>query len=240
MKDFRKLGIAAIMFMAAATTASAEDDKVEGSISADIVSQYIWRGQDCGHVSFQPSLGIEYKGLSLSAWGSIGISEPDDTREFDITLAYTIGGFNIGITDYWFDSDSDGNEYSYFKYCNGHGNHVFEFNVGYDFGPVALQWFTNFAGSDGTTDKGDRAYSSYFEISAPFTLGGLDWGAAVGISPFETTTYGNGGFAVINASLTACKDIKITDTFSIPVFAQIATNPNQKAAHFVFGFTLQP
>ena len=40
-------------------------DKVEASVGADLVSGYIWRGQDLGGVSIQPSLGISYKGLSL-------------------------------------------------------------------------------------------------------------------------------------------------------------------------------
>lgn len=48
-------------------------DKVEASVGADLVSGYIWRGQDLGGVSIQPSLGISYKGLSLGAWGSVGL-----------------------------------------------------------------------------------------------------------------------------------------------------------------------
>lgn len=232
------LKIAAITVMAMMCSSVSAEDKVEGSVSADVVSQYIWRGQDCGDVSFQPSLGIEYKGLSLSAWGSIGLSEPTDTREFDITLAYTIGGFNVGITDYWFNNGDYADKY--FLYDAHKTAHVFEFNVGYDFGPVAVQWYTNFAGKDGTNKDGDRAYSSYVELSAPFTLGGLDWSAAVGASPFTTTSYGNNGFEIVNVSLTASKDINITPTFSVPVFAGIATNPNQQSAHLVFGFTLRP
>lgn len=48
-------------------------DKVEASVGADLVSGYIWRGQDLGGVSIQPSLGISYKGLSLGAWGSVRV-----------------------------------------------------------------------------------------------------------------------------------------------------------------------
>ena len=55
-----------MMGLVAGATAHAEDG-VETTIAADVVSQYIWRGQDLGNVSLQPTLGIEYKGLSLSA-----------------------------------------------------------------------------------------------------------------------------------------------------------------------------
>ena len=89
----------------ALTTAAQEtqepEDKLEATVATDIVSQYIWRGQDLGHVSFQPTLGIAYKGLSLTAWGSVGLTDSHDTKEIDLTLAYNIGGLNIGVTDYW-------------------------------------------------------------------------------------------------------------------------------------------
>ncbi len=48
------------------------------------------------------------------------------------------------------------------------------------------------------------------------------------------------GFAVTNVSLKATKDIKITKSFSVPVFAQIAANPSSEKAYLVVGFTLQP
>ena len=69
-------------------------DKVEASVGADLVSGYIWRGQDLGGVSIQPTLSVSYKGFSLSAWGTAGI-EKEDTKEIDLTLGYATGGFSI-------------------------------------------------------------------------------------------------------------------------------------------------
>ena len=68
---------------------------IEATIKADVVTNYLWRGQKLGEVSIQPTLGLGYKGLSLSAWGSYGISNSDDTKELDLTLSYTTGGFNV-------------------------------------------------------------------------------------------------------------------------------------------------
>jgi hypothetical protein len=214
-------------------------DKLETSVGADFVSRYIWRGQDLGGVSLQPALGLGYKGLSLSAWGSAGVADPADTKEFDLTLSYTIGGFNIGVTDYWFNAGLDPQN-RYFMYRSDCTNHVFEANIGYDFGFAAIQWYTNFAGNDGLNPSGRRAYSSYLELSAPFTLGGADWSAAVGAVPFATDFYGVEQFALVNLSVKASKEISVTDSFSIPVFAQVAANPSIREAFFVFGFTLQP
>ena len=228
------------MMMAAGLSATAQDE-IETTIAADVVNQYIWRGQDLGDVSLQPTLGISYKGLSLTAWGSVGLTDPMDTKEFDLTLAYSTGGLNIGITDYWFDAGLDP-QGRYFKY-DAHGtNHVFEANIGYDFGVASVQWYTNFAGNDGLNKDGKRAYSSYAEVTVPFKLSAIDWTATVGAVPFATSFYNEwtSGFAVTNLSLKATKDIKVTDSFSIPVFAQVAANPCTQKAYLVFGLTLQP
>ena len=234
----KKILIITAILSAAAVTAKAQDT-LETTIGTDVVSQYVWRGQDLGGVSVQPTLGLAYKGLSLSAWGSAGLSNPADTREFDLTLAYTVGGFNIGVTDYWFNAGLDPLN-RYFAYAADCTNHVFEANVGYDFGFASLQWYTNFAGNDGLTPAEKRAYSSYVEVSVPFVLGGVDWTATAGAVPFATDFYGVEGFGVVNVALTASKDIRITDSFSIPAFAQVAANPYSRNAFFVFGITLQP
>ncbi len=234
MKKVRGLALAALAF--AAMPAMAQDN-VETTIAADVVSQYIWRGQDLGDVSLQPTLGVAYKGFSLSAWGSVGLSDNEDTKEFDLTLAYETGGFHIGVTDYWFNSPND----RYFAYAAHETSHVFEANIGYDFGPVALNWYTNFAGNDGVTEDGDRAYSSYVEAAVPFKLCGVDWEATVGAVPYSTSFYADAtGFAVTNVGLKATKDLKITPSFTVPLFAAVSANPSTEKAYLVFGFTLQP
>ena len=230
----KKIVLMALMF-ATGMSATAQDE-VETTVAADVVSTYVWRGMECGSAAIQPTLGISYKGLSLSAWGSYGLVDTNDAKEFDLTLAYSTGGFNIGITDYWFNTPEE----RYFLYDANKTSHIFEANIGYDFGPAAIQWFTNFAGNDGYNKDGKRAYSSYVELSAPFKLASVDWSAAVGAVPYATDFYGVDGFAVTNVSLKATKDIKVTDSFSIPVFAQVAANPSTEKAYLVFGFTLQP
>ena len=221
------------------TTLAQNEEKVETIISGDIVSSYIWRGQDLGSAAIQPTLGVGYKGLSLTAWGSYGLVNSDDVKELDLTLAYSFGRLNIGVTDYWFDAGLDPDN-RYFKY-DAHGtNHLFEANIGYDFGIASLQWFTNFAGNDGVNNDGKRAYSSYVEAAVPFKLSSIEWTATAGAVPFATTFYGTSGFAVTNLSLRATKEIKVTDTFSIPIFGQVTANPCSQKAYLVLGFTLQP
>lgn len=218
------------IFLCVAGMATAEaQDKLQASLGADLVSQYIWRGQDLGDASLQPSLGIGWQGLSLSAWGSVGITDPQDTKELDLTLGYAYEGFNVGVTDYWFSNGS------YFKYKAHQTTHVWEANLGYDFGFLNVQWYTNFAGDDGVNKDGKRAYSSYLELSAPFRLATLDWTATLGTVPYATTLYGANGFCVTNVSLRATKDFVIKERYHLPLFVGLTANPRSEKLYLLFG-----
>ena len=213
------------------TTASAQDT-VSATLGADVVNQYIWRGLDLGNTSLQPTLGVEWKGLSLSGWGSVGITNATDDKELDLTLSYTFKGLTVGVTDYWCSKGS------YFQYKDGSTTHIFEAGIGYDFGFLSASWYTNFAGDDGTNANGKRAYSSYFELTAPFTLGGLDWEGTIGAVPWETSSYGANGFCVTNVSLKATKDFAVNDKLHLPVFAGLTANPRSEKMYLIFGLSL--
>ena len=237
MKIIKVLTFAAVA-MVSFSAANAQD-KVEGSVSADVVSRYVWRGQALGDAAVQPSASLSYKGLSLSAWGSYGFLNTEDTKEFDLTLSYTIGGFNVGVTDYWFSYYGADNKY--FEYRARDTSHVWEANVGYDFGPLAIQWYTNIAGADGINKSGKRAYSSYVQLSAPFSLATCDWTATIGAVPYATNFYSDvNGFAVTNVALRATKAIPVCKKWSLPLFMEGSCNPSTKKGYLVVGFTVAP
>ena len=237
MRIIKVLTLAAVA-MVSFSAANAQD-KVEGSVSADVVSRYVWRGQALGDAAVQPSASLSYKGLSLSAWGSYGFLNTEDTKEFDLTLSYTVGGFNVGVTDYWFSYYGADNKY--FEYRAHDTSHVWEANVGYDFGPLAIQWYTNIAGADGINKSGKRAYSSYVQLSAPFSLATCDWTATIGAVPYATSFYSDvNGFAVTNVALRATKAIPVCKKWSLPLFMEGSCNPSTKKGYLVVGFTVAP
>lgn len=237
MRIIKVLTLAAVAMMS--FSAANAQDKVEGSVSADVVSRYVWRGQVLGDAAVQPSASLSYKGLSLSAWGSYGFLNTEDTKEFDLTLSYTVGGFNVGVTDYWFSYYGADNKY--FEYRAHDTSHVWEANVGYDFGPLAIQWYTNFAGADGINKSGKRAYSSYVQLSAPFSLATCDWTATIGAVPYATNFYSDvNGFAVTNVALRATKAIPVCKKWSLPLFMEGSCNPSTKKGYLVVGFTVAP
>jgi hypothetical protein len=197
----------------------------------------------------QPALGLSYNGFSLGTWGSVDIGG-FGCKEVDLSAGYSIAGLDIAVTDYWWAGEG---AYSYFTYKKDAGSaHLFEASLGYSLPiasfPLHLSWATMFAGADYTfDDNGDdkRAFSTYIEASLPFTVKDVALEAALGIRPWESPAYALGNppsyyspdFAVVNLSLKATKEIKITDSFTLPLFGQLIFNPNAEDIFLVCGIS---
>ena len=228
--------------------------RVEGSVSADIVTQYIWRGQDLGGFSFQPTASLSWQGLSLNVFGSTGLDKKDP-REIDLTLGFQRWGVNIGVTDYWMSGVEKDNRYLYFDEFEG--AHKLEANIGYTCKYFSLQAYTFFWGND-VKINGERAYSTYIELTVPFKLGGVDWQVRGGMTPFESAGWtepkGDDGIAAMltnsyydYAEGVACLEasVRATKTMDIgfsklPVFAELNVNPYLQTANVIFGVTVNP
>lgn len=208
-------------------------DKVEVSIGADVVSKYVWRGFDQGSgASIQPTLGLGYKGFSLSAWGSTSITDLEP-KEIDIALGYSIGRFGITVTDYWWNGESK--HYGYYK-----DNHYFEGALNYHFGekfPLTVSVATMFAGGD-KSPEGDQNFSTYvhamYDITCP---AGITLTPSIGVTTKSYLYTGDKKSGITDISLKASKDIKVTDSFSIPVFAQFTVSPVMDKTYLIFGLS---
>lgn len=236
---FRQSTLTATALLMSFATFAQEEKQFEIAPSADLVSSYVWRGVYQTGASVQPSINLSYAGFSLTAWGSTdfsSLSDPDKGKEFDLTIGYGIGGFSIGVTDYWW----AGEGHRYGDYSN---SHFFEGTVGYNFGesfPLGITWSTMFAGDDKKAD-GDRWFSTYVEAAYDFSILGVDVTPSIGVSPWTGMYHreGKDGFALCTIALRASKEIKITDSFSLPVFAQAIVAPNQDNVFLVFGLSIK-
>jgi hypothetical protein len=234
VSEGRKVMLVVALFLVVSSAAIAqEESKWEITPSADLVSSYVWRGVYQTTTSFQPGLTIGYDGLSLGAWGSTDLYSA--FKEVDLTLGYEVGGFTIGVTDYWW--TGEGSRYGDYK-----ANHGFEATVGYSFGesfPLSLAWSTFFAGGldKGFNDKGEeeQKYSTYISAAYDFTIKGVAVTAGIGVSPWEGLYTDD--FALSTISLRATKEIKFTDSFSLPIFAETIVAPNQDNVFLVFGIS---
>lgn len=230
-----------IVFMSAVVFA--QDFTVKG----DFVSSYIWRGIYQTGVSIQPTLGVSYKGLSFTAWGSTdfdGTSSSSNkaAKEIDFTVAYAIGnsGLTISVADMWWAGQGAQN---YFHYRNKNTGHHFEGGLTYTIPskkvPVSLTWYTMFAGDDQNMN-GKQNYSSYLELNCPFTIKKIiDMTLTCGAVPYAAVNqYGNSRFAITNVAVKGAYAIKITDSFSLPIFVQAICNPMKEDIHLVCGISL--
>ena len=232
----------AVSFMGVAKV-QAQEFKVQG----DLVSSYVWRGFYQTGVSFQPTLGFGIGGFSLTAWGSTDFdgtssSDGEAAKEIDLTAAYTFGdsGLTLSAASLWWAGQGSN---KYFNFKSHETAHHFEAGLAYTLPlekfPLSIAWYTMFAGQDKDAEGGQN-YSSYVELNYPFSVKRVDLNVTCGLVPYKALQYYTNGFAVTNVALKGTTAIKITDSFSLPIFAQAIWNPRLEDAHLVFGFTLKP
>ena len=152
------------------------------------------------------------------------------------------------LTDYFFPNPLSPNvDNKYFNYKNETTGHTFEASLSYagpDKFPIQVYAGIHFYGDDkckdstGVCGAGDKNnYSIYLEAAYQFTVKGIGVKPFIGGIPYGSSWYGPSA-GVVNMGFTASKSIKITNDFSLPVYASIITNPQTQCVFFVFGLTL--
>jgi hypothetical protein len=227
-------------------------DPAHFSFGADLVSRYIWRGKDYGNSpAIQPNVAFCVAGFKIGAWGSYGFIYNPNTgnyAEFDPYVCYTVKWFTVCITDYFFPNGITPNEFNhYFNYNNDKTGHIFEASLTFN-GPekFPLQFFagTMVYGADKDKDTTgvyglgtNNNYSTYFELSYPFTIKGIGVKPFIGGIPFGSALYGPYG-GIVNTGITVSKTIRITEKFGLPVYTSVIANPQLENVFFVFGISL--
>ena len=212
--------------------------QTEISIGGDLVSTYVWRGVHQSGFSLQPEIGLSVGGFTVGVWGSTDL---DNFKEVDLSVGYSVRGFSVGVTDYWWGGQrlGDGRFAPYFKYGD---THYFEGTLAYEFGekfPLGISWSTMFAGAD-KKENGDRAWSSYVELAYPFSVGSVELTAAAGAAPWAAPAWlpgGYDGFQISNVSLKASRAIPVSEKYEIPLFVQLAVNPQLNYMNLVIGLS---
>ena len=216
--------VVALTSFATIVPSIAQDDSSGPSFTtgADIYSNYIWRGTKFGTgPAFQPTVKFTSGGLTIGCWGSFDAA---GYSEADMYLSYSLPvGLSLGLTDYYYPG------LDYFDYSDTTGSHAFEINLGFAKGGLSLSanYILNEAGGAASVG-GDK----YFQVGYAFKQFNIFLGAGDG---WHTS---DGDFAVCNVGIGTSKEIKITDTFTVPVTGQIVLNPERKDLMLVVGFSL--
>jgi len=233
----KKISILKVTLLAVAVGMSASENVKAQSmnVGADLVSSYVWRGVFQGNAgpAFQPTLSLTTGNFTIGAWGSTDFNA---AKEFDLYAGYSIGNLSLTVTDYWWEGQGVG---KYFDYKDNSTNHWFEASLGYNFGetlPLSLTWSTMLLGKD-KDSNGDAMYSSYFEAKYSTKVEDVAVDLGLGVVPFKSDLYGCNDLAVTNVFVKGTKEVKFTDSFSLPVYVQAIFNPRAEQTHLVVGVT---
>lgn len=245
----------ALLLLALLPAAAHAQEKVEADIQVDLTSKNLWRGLTLGGPSLQPKAEVHWQGLYLSADAATGF-DSNDRERIGLQLGYRAPfGLNVGFGSQWMTGIDDMNRY--FHFDERETGHRFEANLGYTCRYFSLQAYTTVLGNDFDVEESDkRCYSTYVELAVPFSLGGIDWQARAGITPFESSSwrepmvvkdkneklkqylYGD-GFTCVQAAIRATKNLRVAG-YELPVYVEMNTNPYAEKAAIMAGITLKP
>ena len=148
-------------------------DSLTINVAADINSRYVWRGLDYGaSPSIQPTLSLSKKNFEIGYWGAI--STLGSYNEIDLYLKYTLKGFSIVATDYFFPLNTIPTTKTerYFNYEDKTTGHIIEGMLGWkgpEKFPLSILIGTSLYGADKDT-SGDNRYSTYAEAGYSFKI----------------------------------------------------------------------
>ena len=204
-----------------------EEEGSSWNAGLDIYSSYIWRGLKFGTgAAFQPSVDFTAGGFTIGAWGSFSTGGTE-AAEADLYATYALNlgekaALSLTVTDYYFPGS---------EYFNG-DSHFIEPLVNLGLGNLSLT----------------AAYMIY--NAAPNGSGDLYFQAGYAAGPVSITLGGGNGqysledeneddkFAISNIGIGTSKEIKITDSFSLPISGSIILNPSTEQLFVVVGISL--
>ena len=223
MKKTLLVAMSFLMLIAFMPNAKAQ----EVSTGLDIYSSYVWRGIKFGSgVAFQPYVEFSAGGFALGAWGSYCAST-DEAAEADLYASY---GFDLGesgslsftLTDYYFPGSS---------WMEGE-SHFIEPMV--SLGAGAFSFTAAYMLYDGAGTNGEGSGDLYLE--AAVTAGPVDLTLGGGNGAYSMKD--DAGFDICNIGISSSKEIKITDSFTLPMSGAVILNPSYESFHIVVGISL--
>jgi len=221
-----------------------KDNKSYTDLGADIVSSYVWRGLQ---VDASPNIqgwgefGNDF--FSVGVWASSNFN--GSYTEADVYAGFALGGFNVLLTDYFVGSDD------FFNFDKNTTIHVAELALQYtisDNFPLQFTFGTLIFGDDKQISSFDingdpifnkkNNFSSYIELMYTITHGDTEISCVAGGTTHESYFYSSERASIINLGVTASKEIKITDNFSLPISFGLTVNPELESIYAVIGITL--
>lgn len=218
-----------VFTLLAICTMNVKAQKSSWSAGLDIYNTYVWRGTKYGNgPSFQPGVKYTNGGFTLGAWGAYSATNSshvveegavvDAYRETDLyaSLAFSLGGksaLTFAVTDYFFPGGSS----MYFD----KDAHYFE--------PMVTLGLGNFSIAGAYMTNAEDTY-----VEAGYTAGAVTLFAGAGDGQYTLDQE----FDFCNVGIKTIKEIKFSETFTLPVSGSVILNPSTEQFHIVVGISL--
>jgi hypothetical protein len=167
-------------------------------VTADLVSHYVWRGSmatGSPTPNFQPTLAYTKGNFEIGVWGSTDFV--GSYKEVDPYVSLTSGQLKFAVTDYNWNFD----QANYFNLKNSETRHRVEGTIGFTGSkafPISITWNTMFYGLDKkSSDSTRQAYSTYIELG--YTKGAASF--FFGFTPWASY-YNNYGVTAFDLTAT--------------------------------------
>lgn len=210
-----------IFFMCGIQLQAQDVERNNFNVTADVYSNYIWRGTRFGkgpHI--QPGVKYEKGNFTAGVWGSFdgsGYSETDPYMFYALPF-----GLTLGVTDYYYpglklaDISQEG------------GSHALEINGTFVKKGFSLNcnYIINEAGGAGS--KGSDVY-----LQAGYNFDSVSIFAGAGNGWYTE----DNSFNLCNIGVGTVKTIQISEKFSIPLTGQVIINPDKEQLFVVAGFS---
>jgi hypothetical protein len=190
-------------------------------VGADVVSSYLWRGQNLGGLSIQPSVTLDWKGLYVSGWGNIGADNwtfANINPELDITIGYDNYGLQLDLTHLYYFGGEAYFPKGGFAAQEIESSSTMEAHAGFHLGdlvesvPLSIDWYTTIYGADcyeNEAGEWQRAWSTYIQVGYTFNLPlGIGLTTNVGFTPWRSM-YSNYEEVWKNAKTVAINNIHV-------------------------------
>ena len=225
------LVVLSFLILSGKSNAQEENDShLSVSTSLDLMSRYVWRGQQYGKgPSIQPGISASWNNFTFGAWGAYEVFS-EGTQETDLYLSKTIGAFTFAVWDYWTYTEDEQSDY--FDYSENSTSHLFEAQVmlsGNEKMPFNLLGSYFFYGAD-------PSKSIYLELQYVKSLKDSELLVFAGYQA-KGDFYGEKS-SFVNLGATFSKEIEITERFSLPVNLSLVLNPDTRNVQIVAGISL--
>ena len=222
MKKVSLFLFAAILLVGSFASSAQDSTAVKSrwTAGADFYNNYIWRGTKFGTgPAFQPSVKFITGGLTIGVWGSFDAAGYSEVDPF-ISYAFS-NGLSFGVTDYYYPGLGGA--------FTADSSNAYELNAGFTKGGLSLSanYILNKASVPASAGS-----DKYFQAGYAFKAFNLSVGAGDG---WHTS---DGKFNVCHVAVGTGKEIKLSESFSIPVTGQVIFNPEKNQLFLVVGFSL--